>query len=184
MIGKNGHDYADWVRSKGFELGELTKDPAGVPAEVHQTTWCAEKTIDFIEQNRNRNWFASVNIYDPHPPFNPPQAYRDLFDPATVKPPLFRESDLAQQKKLESIDFQSVAQHPDALDIKSPILPQSPSPGLEEADSLGARDASSLIAAYYAMIKLIDDQIGRITAALESMDLQRNTVINLHERSR
>ena len=125
---ENGHDYADWIRSKGFELGELTKDPAGVPAEVHQTTWCAEKTIDFIEQNRNRNWFASVNIYDPHPPFNPPQAYRDLFDPATVKPPLFRESDLAQQKKLESIDFQSVAQHPDALDIKSPILPQSPSP--------------------------------------------------------
>ena len=174
---ENGHDYADWVRSKGFELGELTKDPAGVPAEVHQTTWCAEKTIDFIEENRNRNWFASVNIYDPHPPFNPPQAYRDLFDPATVKPPLFRESDLAQQKKLESIDFQSVAQHPDALDIKSPILPQSPSPGLEEADSLGARDASSLIAAYYAMIKLIDDQIGRILAALEAMDLRRNTVI-------
>ncbi len=172
-----GHDYAEWVRSKGFNLGELTRDPAGVPAEVHQTTWCAEKTIEFIEANRNRNWFASVNIYDPHPPFNPPRAYRDLFDPARVKPPLFRESDLEQQQKLERIDFQSVAKHPDDLDIKSPILPQSPTPGLAEADSPGARDAGSLIAAYYAMIKLIDDQLGRIMGALDAMDLRRNTVI-------
>ncbi|MCY4072407.1 MAG: sulfatase-like hydrolase/transferase [Chloroflexi bacterium] len=174
---ENGHDYAEWVRSKGFDLGELTRDPAGVPADLHQTTWCAEKTIEFIEENRDRNWFASVNIYDPHPPFNPPRAYRDLFDPAQVKPPLFRESDLEQQQKLERIDFQSAARHPDDLDIKSPILPQSPTPGLAEADSPGARDAATLIAAYYAMIKLIDDQMGRILGALDAMDLRRDTVI-------
>lgn len=174
---ENGHDYADWVRSQGFDLAELTRDPAGVPAELHQTTWCAEKTIEFVEENRDRNWFASVNIYDPHPPFNPPQAYRDLFDPAQVEPPLFRETDLEQQQKLERIDFQSLAKHPDDLDIKSPILPQSPTPGLAEADSLGARDAATLIAAYYAMIKLIDDQVGRIMAALDALDLRQNTLI-------
>ncbi|MDE2857336.1 MAG: sulfatase-like hydrolase/transferase [Chloroflexota bacterium] len=174
---EKGHDYAEWVRSKGFNLGELTRDPAGVPAELHQTTWCAEKTIEFIEENRDRNWFASVNIYDPHPPFNPPRVYRELFDPAQVQPPLFRESDLEQQKKLERIDFQSAARHPDDLDIKSPILPQSPTPGLAEADSPGARDAGALIAAYYAMIKLIDDQLGRIMGALDALDLRQNTVI-------
>ncbi len=174
---EHGHDYAEWVRSKGFDLAELTRDPAGLPAELHQSTWCAEKTIEFIEENRDRNWFASVNIYDPHPPFNPPQEYRDLFDPAQVKPPLFRESDLEQQKKLERIDFQSLAKHPDDLDIRSPILPQSPTPGLAEADSVGARDAGTLIAAYYAMIKLIDDQLGRIMAALDALDLRQNTVI-------
>ena len=59
---ERGHDYADWVRSKGADLAELTADPAGVPAELHQTTWCAEKTIEFIEANRARPWFASVNI--------------------------------------------------------------------------------------------------------------------------
>ena len=174
---EDGHDYAEWVRCKGFDLGELTRDPAGVPAELHQSTWCAEKTIEFIEENRDRNWFASVNIYDPHPPFNPPQEYRELFDPAQVKPPLFRESDLEQQKKLERIDFQSAAKHPEHLDIKSPILPQSPTPGLAEADSVGARDAGTLIAAYYAMIKLIDDQVGRIMAALDALELRQNTVI-------
>ena len=49
---KLGHDYADWVRSKGADLGELIKDSAGVPAELHQTTFCAEKAIEFIEANQ------------------------------------------------------------------------------------------------------------------------------------
>ena len=174
---ETGHDYADWVRSQGADLSELNQDPAGLPAELHQTTWCAEKTIQFIEDNRDRNWFASVNIYDPHPPFNPPQAYRALFDPARVKPPLFRESDLAQQRKLAGIDFQSRAAFPDELDINSPILAQSPTPGLTEAHTAGARDAKSLIASYYAMIKLIDDQVGRIIAVLDALKLRQDTVI-------
>ena len=102
MTGKQGHDYADWVRSKGHILGELTKSIDGVPAELHQTTWCAEKTIEFIRQERDTPWLASVNIYDPHPPFNPPKTYRDMFNPADMPGPLFRESDLEQQRKLEA----------------------------------------------------------------------------------
>ncbi|RIK38636.1 MAG: sulfatase [Chloroflexi bacterium] len=170
-----GHDYADWVRSKGHSLKALTQDPDGVPAELHQTTWCAEKTIEFINQPHEGPWLASVNIYDPHPPFNPPKAYRVLFDPAQMPGPLFRESDLAQQQRLASIDFQSQVRRPDALDIKNPVLPQSP--GMEQNDVTGARDAYTLQAAYYAMIKLIDDQFGRILDALETTGQREQTVI-------
>lgn len=173
----SGHDYADWVRAKGADLSELIQDIAGVPAELHQTTWCAEKTIDFITTQRSRPWFASVNIYDPHPPFNPPQAYRERYDPRNVGAPLFRESDLAQQEKLSAIDFQSRARHPEELDIQSPILPQPPGPGLREPVSAGARDARKLIAAYYAMIELIDDQIARILTALDDSGQRENTII-------
>lgn len=174
---ETGHDYADWVKSKGENLGELITHIEGVPAEYHQTTWCAEKTIEFIQQNHDRPWLASVNIYDPHPPFNPPQTYRDLFEPANVKPPLFQESDIAQQQKLGGVAFQSKGQHPDNLDIKSPILPQSAQPNLLEAETGGSRDAQTLIAAYYAMIKLIDDQVGRIIDALEETNQRDNTII-------
>ena len=173
----SGHDYADWVRAKGSVLGELIKDPAGVPAELHQTTWCAEKAIEFIRANSSRAWLASVNIYDPHPPFNPPQTYRALFDPAQVKPPLFRESDLAQQAKLAAVAFQSRARHPERLDIQSPILPQSPQAQLVEAETGGARDAGTLIAAYYAMVKLIDDQLARILDALDATGQRERTLI-------
>ena len=179
-----GHDYADWVRAKGAVLGELTKSPKGVRADLHQTTWCAEKTIDFIRENREARagpWLASVNIYDPHPPFNPPQAYRDLFDPATMPGPLFRESDLAQQAKLAGVDFQSKAQAPEELDIKSPIVSWSPGGGgsgsADNNGPLGERDARTLQAAYYAMIKLIDDQVGRMLAALEETGQRERTVV-------
>ena len=175
---EKGHDYADWVRAKGHILGELIKNVEGVPAELHQTTWCAEKTVDFIRQDRDTSWLASVNIYDPHPPFNPPQTYREMFDPAEMPGPLFRETDLEQQKKLEAVDFQSRGQSPDRLDIKNPIVPQSPgSSTAADADSIDARDAKSLQAAYYAMIKLIDDQVGRILESLEETGQREQTVI-------
>ncbi len=172
-----GHDYADWVRSRGGDLAELSRDLDGVPAELHQTTWCAEKTIDFIRQDREGPWLASVNIYDPHAPFNPPRQYREQFDPAAMPDPLFRESDLRQQEVLAAVDFQSRGKHPDDLDIPSPILACSPTPGLEEPDSPGGRDARTLKAAYYAMIKLIDDQVGRMLAALEESGQRRDTVV-------
>ena len=171
---ETGHDYADWVRSKGEVLGELLKSPDGVPAELHQTTWCAEKTIEFMREQRDGPWLACVNIYDPHPPFNPPKAYRDRFDPQAVNGPLFRESDLAQQAKLEAIDFQSKGRHPDALDIKNPAV--SHSPGKNPHAEQGG-DARTLIAAYYAMIKLIDDQLGRVLAALEATGQRDNTLV-------
>lgn len=161
-----GHDYADWVRAQGHILGELTQSPEGVPAALHQTTWCAEKTIDFIRQPHHGPWLASVNIYDPHPPFNPPPEYRAMFDPAQMPGPLFRESDLAQQQKLEAVDFQSKARPPHDLDLNNRFGPEE-----------GRRDARTLQAAYYAMIKLIDDGLGRILDALEETGQRQNTLI-------
>ena len=39
-------------------------------------------------------WMLNINIYDPHPPFIPPQVYADQFDPADMPGPYFRQSDL------------------------------------------------------------------------------------------
>lgn len=174
-----GHDYADWVGSKGKVLGELTKSSEGVPARFHQTTWCAEKTIDFIKEERNdaTPWLVSVNIYDPHPPFNPPQEYRDQFSPDDMPGALFRKSDLTQQEKLVPLDFQSKGRDPEDLDIRSPIVPRAATRGLVEAPGPGGRDHRTLQAAYYAMIKLIDDQVGRMMDALKDTGQLQNTLV-------
>ena len=193
-----GHDYADWVRQHGCVLGELIKDPAGVPAALHQTTWAAERTIEFISEQRAADtpWLACVNIYDPHPPFNPPQEYRDRYDPAAMPGPLFRASDLAQQERLAAVDFQSRGRPPDDLDIRSPVIPESP--GRAGAAGAGApaggrsampahaaaRDARTLQAAYYAMIELIDDQVGRVLDALRDVRPGGRHAGDLHQRPR
>lgn len=174
-----GHDYADWVRSQGEILAELTKSIDGVPAPFHQTTWASERALEFIQEQRDGPWLLSINIYDPHPPFNPPKAYRDLFDPKTMPDPLFRDSDLIQQQKLAALDFQSKVSNPQALDIGDPILPRTPHDDgyRSEQHSPGERDAWTLKAAYYAMIKLIDDQFGRLVEALDQLGQLENTVI-------
>ena len=161
-----GHDYADWVRSKGKILGDLVPRPEGVPEELHQTTWCSEKAIEFMGMDHQSPWMLTVNIYDPHPPFNPPQRYRDMFDPDDMPGPLFRETDLAQQEKLRAIDFQSEVRNPDNLDTDNPYGPAE-----------RQTDARSIQAAYYAMIKLIDDQVGRMLDVLEQTGQRKDTVI-------
>ncbi len=173
-----GHDYADWVKARGGDLNAFNADVDGVPAEYHQTTWCAEKAIEFMcSQHTSSPWLASVNIYDPHPPFNPPGQYRELFDPKDMPGALFRDSDLEQQHRLESIDFQSKGRHPDQLDINSPIVTQGPLGGSANEPTLGGTDARSLQAAYYAMIKLIDDRVGDMLTALEDSGQLDNTIV-------
>ncbi|MCB0062582.1 MAG: sulfatase-like hydrolase/transferase, partial [Caldilineaceae bacterium] len=100
------------------------------------------------------------------------------FDPAQMPGPLFAPSDLAHQAKLTAIDFQSQAQDPSKLDINSPIVPRSPlNADWLDAQGGGARDAKTLQAAYYAMIKLIDDQLGRLLDLLDATGQRDNTVI-------
>lgn len=103
-----------------------------------------------------------MNVYDPHPPFNPPSEYRAMFDPAAMPGAHFQDSDIAAQQALAAIDFQSRPSRPEELNIRNPF---------------GPRDARSLQAAYYAMIKLIDDQFGRILAELEALDLVNDTIV-------
>ncbi|MEE2657648.1 MAG: sulfatase-like hydrolase/transferase [Candidatus Latescibacterota bacterium] len=167
-----GHGYSDWVRSKGAILGDLVPGPDGVPAELHQTTWCAEKTIEFITEKRgDQPWLASVNIYDPHPPFNAPRQYREMFDPAQMPGALFRSSDLAEQKRLAFADFQSKGRNPEDLDVGNGYYSEA------HDAPYGPGDHRLLQAGYAAMIKLVDDQLGRILAALDKSGQRDNTIV-------
>jgi len=149
------HDYADWVRAKGGDLNALRESEARVPTELHQTTWASERAIEFITRERvdAQPWLLNINVYDPHPPFIPPQSYADRFNAADMPGPYFRESDLAHQAKLASVDFQG--------DVKTP----------EEHD---AHDAQ---AKYYAMIAQIDDQFARILQTLDETGQRDNTIV-------
>jgi arylsulfatase len=148
-----GHDYADWVRDRGGDLDAMRNSPERLPPDFHQTTWATEMSIDFIRKPRTGPWLLSVNVYDPHPPFIPPKAYADRFDPDTMPGPYFRDSDLAQQAKFKDIDFQD--------EVRTPV----------------EHDAKRAQANYYAMIALIDDQFARLLRVLEETGQRDNTVI-------
>ena len=43
--------------------------------------------------------WMSVNMFDPHPPFDPPSAYLDRFNKDSLPGPWFEEGDLEAQAK-------------------------------------------------------------------------------------
>ena len=149
-----GHAYADWLAELGYDLGEMRKNPHDIPPDLHQTTWCSDRAIDFIEADHGgKPWLMSVNIFDPHEPFDPPRSYLDRFDAESLSGPLFRESDLAAQAHLAAIDFQTPARRPEEFNAKW------------------------IQAAYYAMIELVDDNVGRMLDALERSGQRENTLV-------
>lgn len=148
-----GHDYADWVRAKGGDLDALRESADRVPTELHQTTWCTEMALEFLDRERDGPWLLNLNPYDPHPPFIPPKSYAEQFDPADMPGPHFRPSDPETQAKLADCDFQDEVRSPEEHDAKR-----------KQAD-------------YYAMIAQIDDQFARILRRLEETGELENTVI-------
>ncbi len=147
------HDYADWVRDQGKSLDDMRNSKERVDPEYHQTKWASDRAIEFIEQEHQQPWLLNINIYDPHPPFIPPEKYANLFDPAEMPGPHFKESDKAIQELLSQVDFQP------------------------STHSLEISELQKIQALYYAMIAQIDDQFARILEVLESTGQKENTVI-------
>lgn len=141
--------YFNWLRSKGIKLNK----EMNIPARLHQTAWCTDKAIEFITEKRNQPWLMSINTFDPHPPFDPPKEILDRYNADKMPGPLFRESDLTAQKKLEKIDFQTKVRRPEDFNAKV------------------------LQAAYYAMVELIDHNVGRLLSVLEDSGQYENSII-------
>jgi arylsulfatase len=134
----------------------------GIPAEFHQTTWCTDKTIEFIKERAGgQPWLLSFNCFDPHHPFDPPAEYLNRYDPAEMALPKFREGELAGKPQFQRAD------HTEASD------------GLFNYDFTKMTDDQKrqIIAAYYAMIKLVDHSVGRMVAALEETGQRQNTIV-------
>ena len=90
------NNYMDWLEEKGVDWHAMYKAPVinwppksnypipariqSMPDELHQTTWCVEKAMEFIDQSvaedAGRPWCVSINPFAPPPPQRPPPAVK------------------------------------------------------------------------------------------------------------
>ncbi|MBN1685443.1 MAG: sulfatase-like hydrolase/transferase [Spirochaetales bacterium] len=180
-----GHAYADWLqKEKKVDPDELYAPlrgvpyGPGVPAEYHQTTWCTETAMRFISQKREGPWLLSVNPFDPHPPFDPPQEYLDRYNHEELPYPLFREEDVQRQRAFAKVDQQTM----EAVDPYEAEKHAPPAWGVKSEKYAGSEppryyNPRKVKACYYASIELIDHEFGRLIDFLETTGELENTIV-------
>jgi hypothetical protein len=99
----HGGHYGLWLEENHPEAKPLFQqeaalddtDPAvnswksAAPLEAHSSTWVADRTIEFIEQNAgDQPFFGWVGFPDPHFPYDPPEPYCHRYDPEEVPLPV------------------------------------------------------------------------------------------------
>jgi arylsulfatase A-like enzyme len=136
-------------------------------AENHQTTWCAQQAINFIDmaESFDEPWLYSVNFFDPHHDFDPPREYLERYLDRLKDIPLpdYVEGELEDKPYYQSLDHQK------ALNGAEPLA--------YPFDDMLPRDHRLIRAAYWAMVDLIDDQVGRILHTLEESGQAQNTIV-------
>lgn len=159
--------YTQWLAKHGTSWDKLYSSPEssyvkqGIPAQFHQTTWCAEMAIQFIEQYRGRPWMFSFNCFDPHHPFDPPGEYLKRYRPADMPLPRYEPGELENKSIYQRLDHEWAHDEPGYFHVRA----------------MTDDDRQQVTAAYYAMIELIDDQVGRMMAALKRTDQIDNTIV-------
>ncbi|MCY4587040.1 MAG: sulfatase-like hydrolase/transferase [Bryobacterales bacterium] len=152
--------------SPAFHHYNRTSFKWALPQEVHPTTWVADRTVDFLKKvstaATDQPFFLFCSIADPHSPFAPPKELAYKYKEFDVVTPLRREGELdlmpphyRAQSKTDLITSGSKGQ------------------------SMGATDPyrAECAAHYYALIDLVDQNVGRVLNTLRETGLEQDTVV-------
>ncbi len=158
--------YARWLEAQGQTWGDLYHVPdgayayPGIPTEYHQTTWCAEMALDFIDQSRDGPWLMSVNPFDPHIAFDPPPEYWERYDPDALPLPAHVPGELDDKPSFQRAD------HHGSKGGRGKSCAEATDRQLREVK-----------AAYYAMIEHIDHHVGRLLDHLDATGQREDTIV-------
>ncbi len=171
--GRDIEEYRDYIRAKGFAITgveNLTSDEqalleghdppsagrSAVPLEDYIETWVTDRAIELISESvhRGRPFFVAVGWNAPHFPMLVPAPYDSLYDPTTVPlPPSFGD-DLAGKPRAQQPRFSwTRVQH------------------------LTPSGWKRVIAHYWGLVTLVDDQVARILRALRRLGLADRTIV-------
>lgn len=168
------HEYFQWLREQGVRFHSRNVDGTelvqyGMDEAHHQTTWCADKAINFIRANQEYGnpWFFSLNIYDPHHPFDPPEEYLRKYMQKLDSLPLpnYTPGELDDKPLFQKLDHKAAY---NCHDSNNAVI---------SSDRMSAWEHRLMKASYYAMVELIDKQVGRLMRVLEETGARQNTIV-------
>ena len=168
----NRNDYDDFLGEKrklqvyengmaawrmGQEKGSLRPwehPPCQLEEDEHIDAYIANTAVEWIQQYTDeRPFYLQVALIGPHPPFDAPARYRDMFDPDDMPPAI----------------------------MEPPADPMSPQVsrmlGRRGLHNMTESQSRIMTSHYYAKVAFDDDAIGHVVQALTEKDLMDNTWI-------
>lgn len=157
-------DYFHWLKQEkgveaditdnGTECNSWISRPFSHEERYHPTNWVTDRSLDFLRRrDPDMPFFLMASYVRPHPPFDAPSWYFDLYKDKALRPPFVGDWEETELLARKGRIFDSAT---------GPIDPE-----LMRQAQIG----------YYACITHLDHQIGRLISALDEHELSDNTVI-------
>lgn len=158
-------DYYRQAARRGLQpmdtgLGQNEMAPAVATVSDHDslTRWIADRSADFLDtRDTSRPFFLWTSFSKPHPPFDPPLSYWELYRDAEVPAPLRGDWSAS------------------ASDV--PLGLRRPTMSLSSVDRFDAAAIRQMRRAYYALITQVDYALGHLFARLRELDLLDTTTM-------
>lgn len=156
------HDYANSVEGPHGEVlsGWFMRNahlPARVAEEDSETAYMTHRAIEFVRQAGDAPWCMHLSYIKPHWPYIAPNPYRDRYGPDQVLPANRSEAELESSHPVVN----AFRQH-------------------EEGQSFQRDEVRDcVIPAYMALVKQIDDHLGRLMQVLKEAGRLEDTLIVL-----
>ncbi|MBI3877913.1 MAG: arylsulfatase [Verrucomicrobia bacterium] len=161
--GEDRSDYEAWFFSQaptldphatGLGWNDYPAKAFALPERLHATRWTGDTAVNFLnEYNRKEPFFLKVSFIRPHSPYDPPRRFMEAYREDEMPAPHI--GDWAERHA------QRGAKHANEL----------------WQGDLGIEQARRSRRGYYGSISFIDEQVGRIRAALEKRGQLENTFI-------
>ncbi len=161
---KIADDYFYWLKQEkgieadvtdtGMECNSWVARPWIYEESCHPTNWVSTRAIDFLRRrDTGKPFFLMVSYLRPHPPFDAPAYYFDLYKDKELTPPAIGTWESSEELNRMGRIYDSAT---------GPIDPE-----LMRQAQIG----------YYACITHLDHQIGRLIQALVEHRLMDDTII-------
>lgn len=137
-----------------LEWGAIPNEKEEEMADTIRINWAVKQ----LQQKHEKPFFLACGIYAPHFPNYCPQKYFDMYDPATIELPPYKEDDLE--------------------DLPPKVRKQKENRKRQHHDKLVALNAvKDAIHGYLACMSYADAMMGRVLDALASSPYADNTIV-------
>ena len=151
---RNSKEFRQWKQRRSDRYGD-----SGLQPEEERDYRMASTAVALLKEfaASKKQFFLAVAQSRPHTPLIAPKKYIEMYDPAKIPDPRAPAESLRDFPYMQ----RTTGGNPDIFTKQQPTREQ-----IKEA-----------IAAYYACVSFVDDNVGRVLDALEKEGLAENTIV-------